>query len=106
MKAFLVGCLKVLLVVVCGIVLVHFWPAAMVPMAVGLALALVFGALFLAGLAALGTVGLVAVIGLLAVAIVLLALLSPLWLPVLMIVGLIWLVKKLSGSKPRAATPA
>jgi hypothetical protein len=106
MKAFLVGCLKVLLVVACGIVLVHVWPVAIVPLVIGLGLILGCGALLLASLAALGAVGVVVVIGLLAAAAVLLAILSPVWIPVLLIVGLVCLVKKPGGSKPRTVASA
>jgi hypothetical protein len=103
MKAFLVGCLKVLLVVACGIVLVHVWPAAMVPLVIGLGLVLGLGAVLLASLAALGAVGVVVLIGLLVAAAILLAVLSPVWIPLLLIIGLVCLVKKLCGFKSRTA---
>ncbi len=101
MKTFLVGCLKVLLVVAGAIVLVHLWPWVMVPVVVGLVFVLGLGALLLAGLATVGAVGVVVIVGLLAAAIALLALLSPVWIPVLAVVGMVWLMKKLCGSKAR-----
>jgi hypothetical protein len=101
MKTFLAGCLKVLLVVACGIVLVHFWSLAMVPLVIGLVFVLGLGALLLAGVAAVGAVGVVVIVGLLAAVIALLTLLSPVWIPVLAVVGMIWLMKKLCGPKSR-----
>ena len=89
MKPFLAGCLKVLLVVAGAIVLVHFWPWAMVPFVIGLVLVLGLGALLLAGVAAVGAVGVAVIVGLLAAVIALLALLSPLWIPVLAVIGMV-----------------
>lgn len=99
MKTFPVGCLKVLLIVAGAIVLVHFWPWAMAPLVIGLVLVLGLGALLLAGVAAVGAVGVGVIVGLLATGIALLAFLSPVWIPVLAVVGMVGLIKKLCGSK-------
>jgi hypothetical protein len=106
MKTFLGTCLKVLLVVALGIVIIHVWPVALVPLVIGLLAGLVLGGLLLTGLVAVGATGLGVVIGLLAMAVVLLALLSPVWIPVAVILGIVWLVKKSAGARHRPAAPA
>ncbi|MGA2444400.1 MAG: hypothetical protein ABSG50_03095 [Opitutaceae bacterium] len=103
MKTFLGICLKVLLVVALGIVIIHVWPLAIVPLVIGLLLVLGLGVLLLTGLVAVGATGLGVVIGLLALAIVLLALFSPVWIPVAVILGIVWLVKKLARARHRPA---
>lgn len=85
MKALLVTCLKVLLVVALGLVVVHVWPMALVPLVIGLLLVLGLGLLLL--------------LGLMAAVVVLLALLSPVWIPLAAILGIIWLVKKLCSAR-------
>lgn len=106
MKTFLGICLKVLLVVVLGIVIIHVWPLAIVPLVIGLLLVLGLGVLLLTCLVAAGAAGIGVIIGLLATAIVLLALFSPVWIPVAVILGIVWLVKKLAGARHRPAAPA
>ena len=106
MKTFLGICLKGLLVVALGIVIIHVWPVALVPLLIGLLLVLGLGVLLLTGLVVLGAAGLGAVIGLLVAAVVLLALFSPVWIPVTVILGIIWLVKRLASVRHRPATTA
>ena len=106
MKTFLLGCGKVLLVLVLAIVLVHLWPITVVPFTVGFVLVLGLGTILMVGLVAAGAVGVAAVVGLLAGAIALLAVLSPVWIPVLVVAGIVWLVKKSGGPSRRTATPA
>ena len=106
MKTFLVICLKVLLVVALGLVIIHVWPVALVPLVIGLLLVLGLGVLLLIGLVVLGAAGLGAVIGLLAAAVVLLALFSPVWIPAVVILGIIWLVKRLASGRRRPAATA
>jgi hypothetical protein len=106
MKTFLGICLKVLLVVALGIVIIHVWPVALEPLVIGLLLVLGLGVLLLVSLLVLGAAGLGAVIGLLAAAVVLLALLSPVWIPVAVILGIVWLVKRLASARRRPAATA
>ena len=102
----MVICLKVLLVVALGLVIIHVWPVALVPLVIGLLLVLGLGVLLLIGLVVLGAAGLGAVIGLLAAAVVLLALFSPVWIPAVVILGIIWLVKRLASGRRRPAATA
>ena len=74
---------KILLFVALGLVILHLCPVLLVPAM------LVVGTVLLSGVAAMAVTGLSLVAGLLAVALVLLAVLSPIWLPVLAIVGLV-----------------
>jgi hypothetical protein len=106
MKTFLGICLKVFLVVALGIVIIHVWPVALVPLVIGLLLALGLGVLLLTCLVAVGAAGIGVVIGLLATALVLLALFSPVWIPVAVILGIVWLVKKLTRARHRPAATA
>ena len=106
MKTLLGICLKVLLVVALGIVIIQVWPVALVPLVIGLLLELGLGVLLLVSLMVLGAAGLGAVIGLLAAAVVLLALFSPVWIPVVVILGIIWLVKRLASVRHRPAATA
>jgi hypothetical protein len=106
MKTFLVICLKVLLVVALGLVIIHVWPVAVVPLVIGLLLVLGLGVLLLTGLVVLGAAGLGVVFGLLVAAVVLLALFSPVWIPVAVIFGIIWLVKRLARARNRSAATA
>jgi hypothetical protein len=101
MKQFLLISLKVLLAVVVGVAIVHFWPLTILPVIVGLLVGLGLLAVFLVGLVAVGAVGGGLAIGLLGVALALLAVLSPMWIPAALIFGIIWLVKKLSHARPR-----
>ena len=106
MKTFAGICLKVLLVMALGIVIIHVWPVAVVPLVIGLLLVLGLGVLLLTGLVVLGAAGLGVVLGLLVAAVVLLALFSPVWIPVAVILGSIWLVKRLARAKHRPAATA
>jgi hypothetical protein len=106
MKTLLGICLKVLLVVALGIVIIQVWPVALVPLVIGLLLVLGLGVLLLVSLMVLGAAGLGAVIGLLAAAVVLLALLSPVWIPVAVILGIVCLVKRLASARHRPTATA
>ncbi len=104
MKTFLLGCGKVLLVVALVLVIIHLWPITVVPLAVGFLLALGLGVAIMLALAMAGALGLAAVTGLIAVGAALLAVLAPVWIPVLIIVGIIALVRKAGSSgRPTAA---
>ncbi|MDD2763264.1 MAG: hypothetical protein PHE83_04720 [Opitutaceae bacterium] len=102
MKAFLVTCLKVLLVLALAITIVHVWPVMLVPLIAGLLPVFGLGCLLLAGLMIAGAVGLGLLVGLTAVAIALLALFSPVWIPLAVILGILWLVKRLCGAGHRS----
>ena len=106
MKTFFVACLKVLLVIALGVVVIQVWPMAIVPLIAGLLLMLALGVVFLTGLLTAGVVGTGVVAGLLAAAIVLLAVLSPVWIPLAVVAGIIWLARKAGGSRPRPAATA
>ena len=90
MKTFL----KILLIVTAAVIAVKLLPFTL---ALGLLLGLLMVGLILCGLS------LVAVV--LAVAVALAAVLAPLWIPALVILGLIALIKRFSA-KPAAATAA
>jgi hypothetical protein len=105
MKHLVIISLKVLLAVVVGVVIIHFWPLAAVPVIFGLFIGLGLLTLFLICLVAVGAVGGGVAIGLLAVVLAVLALLSPLLIPAALLLGIISLVKKLSytHARPRLA---
>lgn len=85
---------KILLFVVLGLVCVHFFPVLLLPLILGVVALLVIGTLLAGGLAALAATGLSVLAVLLTVVLVLLAVLSPIWLPVLAIAGLISLCRR------------
>jgi hypothetical protein len=60
-------------------------------------------ALFLICLVAVGAAGFAALTGLFALAIVLLAVLSPVWVPVVLLLGIIWAVRRLCRTGRRSA---
>jgi len=101
MKHFLIISLKVLLAVAVGVAIIHVWPLAALPVIFGLCIGLGLLALLLICLVAVGAVGGGVVIGLLAVVLGVLALLSPLLIPAALLLGIIWLVKKLSRAQAR-----
>ena len=90
MKTFL----KISLIVVLSIIALKFSPVLFVGAVLGLIAAVVLGA-----------VGFSLVLALLAIAIAAALALSPIWIPVLIVMGLISLFKKL-GDKPAAPTVA
>jgi hypothetical protein len=106
MKTFFVTSLKMLAVVGLGLLMFHFWPVAVVPFAAAFVVVLVLGALLVAGVFAVGAAGLGAITGIVAAALVLLVVLSPVWIPVALILGIIWLARQPGASKPSAARPA
>lgn len=90
MKTFL----KVLLVVAAVLLIAHFWPIALLPIALAALAVLVFGSV-LAGVVVLG-VGLIAAIAvpILAVVIAIATALAPIWVPLLLILGIISLCRR------------
>jgi hypothetical protein len=106
MRTVLGVCLKVLLVVVIAMVLVHFVPFLAVPMVIALVLALGLGALALIGLVVGGIAVAAVAAALLAMAVGLLAALSPAWIPLIVILGIVWLVKKLGSAHGRPTASA
>jgi hypothetical protein len=105
MKPIFLVSLKVLLAAALGVVIIHFWPMAALPVILGLFFGLCLLVIFLICLAAVAGVGGGVMIGLLALVLALLALFSPLLIPVALVLGIIWLVKKLSHvpARPTAA---
>lgn len=89
--------LKVALLLLLVFLVIKLLPFAALPTGCALAVLGVLGVGILAVVFALGS-GLIGLaLGLLALALVLVLLLSPLWLPVLAVFGLVWLVRKLSS---------
>ena len=103
MRAAFEAFLKILLVLVVALIFVHFAPFIAVPLAAVLALILAVAAVVLT---VGGIAGAAVLFGLLLTATVLAAALSPIWIPVAAILGIIWLIKKLSSSKARPAPAA
>ncbi len=90
MKTFL----KLVLIALAALVVAHFCPLALLPLA-GLGLAMmVIGGVLSSGLAAVLTVAVTLVTVILAVLVALLAATSPLWIPVLLILGLLSLFRR------------
>lgn len=106
MKAFLLGCGKVLLVLALALVVVQVWPVTVVPVVGGLVLVLGVGFVLLVGTLAAGAVGVAAVVALMAAAVAILAVLAPVWVPVLLIAGIVALVRRSNRSGRPTATPA
>lgn len=92
--------LKVLLFVILGLVCLKLLPFLFIPVALAFAGLLAVGALLMGGVATVAATGLTVVAGILAVALVLVAALSPIWIPVLAIVGLVSLCRR--GGKATA----
>jgi len=85
---------KVLLIALLALVCLKLCPILFIPVMLGFAAMLVIGTLLAGGLAALAATGLSLVAGLLAVTLVVLAVLSPIWLPILAVFGLISLCRR------------
>jgi hypothetical protein len=104
MKSFLFTCLKIMAGLMIGLILLHFFPIAIVP-AIGLLFVAGLFAIFIfAGTVTAGALGIALCAVLLAVAVALVSAASPIWIPVVVILGIIWLIKRLgrSGSRPIA----
>ena len=99
MKNLLIISLKVLVAAAIGVAVIRLWPVTVIPLVLVLLIAIGLLALFLVCLLLAGAVGGGVVVGLLAAVVGLLALLSPLWIPAALILGIIWLVKKLGSAK-------
>ncbi len=103
MRTALEACLKILLVVVVALIFVHFAPFVAVPLAVVLALVIGVGALMLTiG----GIAGAAVLFGLLVATVAVLAALSPIWIPLALVLGIVWLVKRLGSTRTPAAPAA
>lgn len=87
---------KILLFALIALLVAHFWPLALFP------LLLVGGVMLVLGAAAAGTVGIVLsiVVGLLGALLGLVctaaAVLSPIWIPLALILGIVWLARRAS----------
>ena len=104
MKNFLIILLKIVVAIAVGVAIVYLWPVTIVPMFAALLLLVGLAAVFLIFLVTAGTAGVAVLTGLMAVAAVLLAVLSPVWVPVVLILGIIWMVRRLGGIGRRSAT--
>lgn len=90
--------MKVLLFAGIVLVIAHIWPLAVAPVGSAVAVVLAAGSALLAAVLAIAGAGIsVAVILLVALLLVVVAL-SPVWLPILAIIGLIALVRHSTGS--------
>jgi hypothetical protein len=98
MKTFL----KVALIVLLALVALKLLPILMVPVVLTGVLLLGLLGLALGGLTAAAGVGVAVVVALAIAAVAIVAALSPIWLPVLAIVGLIALIKRSSRAKAKA----
>lgn len=94
---------KVLLFILVGLVCLRFLPVLLIPMVLGLLAMFAIGALLLGGLATVAATGISVIGGTLVVVLVLLAALSPIWVPVLAIVGLVSLFRR--GNRPGPQPP-
>ena len=90
MKTFL----KIVLFSVLVLVLIKVFPVLLAPAFVAAAVMLVVGAVALAGLGAVVAAGLTAALFVLAIFLVVAAVLSPVWLPILALVGFISLLRR------------
>jgi hypothetical protein len=104
MKNFLIILLKVVVAIAVGVAVVQLWPVTIVPMFAAILLLIGLAAVFLVFLVTAGTAGVAVLTGLMAVAVVLLAVLSPVWVPVVLILGIIWIVRRLCGVGRRSTT--
>ena len=93
MKTFLF----VLLALVGAVVVVHLLPLALAPVIVVVGLLLLIGGLLAGGAAAIVAAVLALLVGLLAGGLALVVILAPIWIPLLAIVGLIALIKRLNA---------
>ena len=89
-----------------AVVVVKLLPLAFAPVIFVLGLLLLIGGLLVGGVAATVAAGLALLVGLLAGGVALAVVLSPIWIPVLAIVGLIALIKRLSGAGGRPRAPS
>ena len=89
MKTFL----KVLLFVLLGLLAIKLLPFVLVPVFVAGISLLLAGGLAFGGIAAAAGIGVAMVVALVALLVTLLAVLSPIWIPVLAVIGLIALIR-------------
>ncbi len=80
---------KILLFTLLALLVIHLCPILLIPIILAVAAMLVIGTMLAGGFAAVAATGLSLVAGLVAVALVALAVLSPVWLPLLAIYGLV-----------------
>lgn len=90
--------LKVIIVVIAAVLIAHFWPLALLPLLIAAGAVILIGALTAGGAAVVFSV----ICSILGVAIGLVctvaAVLSPVWIPLLLVVGLIALIRRSSGA--------
>lgn len=85
---------KVLLIVVLALVAIKLLPVLIVPVIVLAFAAMVATVLLLGGFGVIAAAGLGVLAGLLAVVLTVLAVLSPIWIPVLVVIGIVALVRR------------
>ena len=90
MKTFL----KVVLLFLVVALVIHLWPIAAVPLAIGGVIAFIVGSVLVGGVAVVATVAIVLAVAVAAALLCVAAASSPIWLPVLAIVGLIALLRR------------
>jgi hypothetical protein len=90
---------KILLFTLLALVAIHLFPILLLPIILAVAAMLVIGTMLAGGFAALAATGLSLVAVVIAVVLVALAVLSPIWLPLLAIYGLV----KLCGRNGKVA---
>lgn len=88
---------KVLLVLIAAVLVIKLLPVLLVIGGVGVGGLLLAGCLLIAAVGVLGAVGLSVAAAVLVVALVLGVALSPIWVPIAVVVGIIGLVKKTSN---------
>jgi hypothetical protein len=102
MKTFL----KIALALVLVLAVLKFWPVLVAPAVVGALLVVVLGGVLAGGLALAVTIGAGLLAGLLGVLLGVVALLSPIWIPVLAIVGFVAILRRLNRKPSVPAAPA
>jgi hypothetical protein len=96
MNTFLKTSLKVLLVLLAAVLLFKLLPVLAIPLFLAIGIILGIGGLLAGGLALAATALVATVLSLCVVALAVVGVLSPIWLPVLAIFGVVVLVRKLS----------
>ena len=93
--------LKVLLFIVVALLAIKFLPFLLLPVLIaGVGLLLMVG-LVVAGVATVAGVGVAAVVAILAVLTAIVVVLAPLWIPVLVVIGLVALIRR--STRPAVA---
>ncbi len=90
---------KIILLIAAVVVVFHCWPLLAAPLGAAVAVGVIGGGLVVLALLAVAGVGVGALAAILAVATVFLVGLSPLWVPVLLIVGIVSLFRRAARAK-------